>query len=191
MDAGVYATALRLKDELALALSATRAGAVCAAMVHPGDSVPMYGCAGPNCTGSAFVRVASIQPFKSFPVPLAEAVSQKECGLIEYGATYELLVDRCYPNTPKNEMPSIGRLDSAARDAIDDAAAMRKAIASAFGPSRIRYVPGPWTPRGASGGIHGGSMTVIVNMKADCGYNAEWPQLDERTAPLSGDPRFP
>lgn len=190
MDGRVYRMALRLKDELALALADTRAGAVCAAMVHPGDMVPMYGCQGPGCTGSAFVRVSSIAAFSPFPVPLAEAVTGKDCSRVEYGATFELVVDRCYPNTSNNEIPGVPRLDSAARDALDDAAAMRKAVAAALLPSKTRFVPGPWMPRGPAGGIHGGVMSVIVGLGADCGYNEDWPQLDERSAPLAGDPRF-
>lgn len=171
MDLKVYDLATALLGELTEALAGTRGGQVDQAVVHPGNMVPMYGCS------VAAVRVVTIVPM-SVRNPCAP----------EFAVTYEMVVDRCYRTPDNNTMPALGVLDSAARDAYEDAAAMRKAALCAW--SRNSVYPGTWTPRGPAGGIHGGAMTVEVRgLTLSCGCDQPWGAgIDSRIPPLTGDP---
>lgn len=176
MDIGVYDLAAALLDELTDALALTRAGAPDAAVVHPGDIVPgYYG----QCSLAA-VRVVTI---------IAETGQPKRTP--EFQAVYEMTVDRCYPTPENNAMPTLAQLDSLTRDDMEDAGAMRKAAACAWG-TRIRSF-GTWTPRGPSGGWHGGAMQVTATgLTLVCGCDDLTPWgggIDSRIPPLAGDPR--
>ncbi|MGW6376225.1 hypothetical protein ACWFRB_09200 [Rhodococcus sp. NPDC055112] len=187
MDVGVYQLAATLVGELSAQLEDTRAGAVRFATVHPGDTVPAYGCGCGTGEGQAWVRVVGMYPSVNFPEPY---VIPQPGAPIVWAVTLEMGVDRCYPSPEQNEMPTPGELDSAARDAMDDAAAMRRAAMCAFDRS-VQAVPGMWEPRGPSGGIHGGVMAVTVLVDVACGCDSEPPQLDAMVPPVFGDPRFP
>ncbi|ORL03398.1 hypothetical protein A6F55_09260 [Prescottella equi] len=187
MDISIYGHAAALRDEFAAQLDNTRAGAPCLVTVHPGDTVPAYGCECRGGEGIAWVRLVSTFPTLNYPEPYVNTLPNPA---LQLAVVLEMGVDRCYPNTDDNSMPTLGQLDSAARDAIDDAAAMHRAAMCAF-TSRERVIPGIWEPRGPAGGIHGGTMSVTVLVDASCGCGTEPPQLDELTAPLVGDPRFP
>ncbi|MDH6279536.1 hypothetical protein [Prescottella agglutinans] len=187
MDIGIYKHASTLRDELAAQLAETRAGAPCFVTVHAGDIVPAYGC---NCRageGVAWVRLVTMFPTVNYPEPY---VITYPGAMPQLAVTLEMGVDRCYPLTDENEMPTIGQLDSAARDGIDDAAAMHRAALCAFS-SGERVIPGIWEPRPVSGGIHGSTMLVTVLTDSTCGCDTEPPQIDEIVPPLVGDPRFP
>ncbi|MFE5789543.1 hypothetical protein [Rhodococcus erythropolis] len=177
----VYGKATELLNELTVRLESTRAGQVEFAAVHPGNDVPAYGCE------TAFVRPGQIWPSVAFPAPLNPAqldLSQP----VSYAADLEIVVFRCYGYTDDNSMPELADLDSLARDALDDARAMMRAVQCAFGFG-TQYFCGPWIPRGPSGGIHGGSMTVTVGVDLWCPCDADVPQFDSLFAPLEGDPR--
>lgn len=189
MDIGVYALAATLRDELAAQLAETRAGAPCFAVVHPGNMAPAYGCECGTGEGMAWVRVASNGPSVEYPQRYAQPIGRSTPPLVET-VVLELGIYRCYPNTEDNEMPSLPQLDSAARDALDDAAAMRRAALCAFSAD-ARPIPGGWQPYGPLGGIHGGIMTVTVLADVHCPCGVDSKQLDEVVPPLAGDPRFP
>lgn len=177
MDLKVYDLASALLGELTEALAHTRAGQVAQAVVHPGDTVPMYGCE------LAAVRVAGIAP-----IPLRNSGCPKE-----FAVTYELVVDRCYRGaTDTGAMATLGVLDSAARDAYEDAGAMRKAVLCGTPAGAGSVYPGPWTARGPRGGIHGGAMTVEIRgltLSCGCAEGAWGAGIDARIPPLAGDPR--
>lgn len=177
MDHTVYATAAALRDELSAMLNHTRAGHPGIAMVHPGDIVPMYGCP------LAAVRVVNITPD-------TRTLRSGVCGTTLHIATLEMVVDRCYTTPDDNAMPTLGVLDSHARDAIDDAAAMRVA-AQCFRTGPPSTLLGPWTSR-VAGGILRGTLTCTVTIDLGCGCGTlpeAWPAIDDQVPPLPGDPR--
>lgn len=185
MDTGVYQVAHTLVGALTAALASTRAGAPCISVVHPGTSTPSYGwCDCEDGEGMAWTRVVSVSPTGIFPGPLSKPVMRGD--VVQLAAVIELGVERCYWSTEDNSMPSIGILDSMARDALDDAAAMLAAVRCAGLESDV--VLGPWTPRGPSGGIHGGTMTVTVRVDT-CGCGSVMPPLDSIVPMLPDDPR--
>jgi hypothetical protein len=167
-----YVLARRLLDELSSRLDTTRAGQVEKAVVHPGNMVPQYGCS------LAAVRIVNITA--------AAATTPSPCPP-GWFITFEMTVDRCYRTPDDNSMPPVPVLDSASRDMVDDADAMRAAALCAFERRQI----GTWTPRGPSGGIHGGTMAVTVTSNLHCKCEVVWPSVDELIAPLPGDPRIP
>ncbi|OZC60027.1 hypothetical protein CH276_18800 [Rhodococcus sp. 06-470-2] len=187
MDIGIYALAARLRDELAAQLDATRAGAPCFAVVHPGNMAPAYGCECGTGEGMAWVRVVDIGTSVNYPQQHGAPIGRNDA--VVATLVLELGTYRCYPNTEDNSIPPLAYLDSAARDAIDDAAAMRRAARCAFTKAEQPIV-GNWRPHGPQGGVHGGVMTVTVLADVNCPCDVEPPQLDEVVAPLEGDPRF-
>lgn len=178
----VYGKATQLLNELTSRLESTRAGQVEYASVHPGDMVPAYGCE------TAFVRPGQIYPTVAFPAPLNPAQIDASQPVL-YVADLEVVVFRCYRGTSDNSMPQLQELDSLARDALDDARAMMRAVSCAFDRG-TQFFCGPWIPRGPSGGIHGGSMTVTVGVDLWCSCDAVIPEFDSVFAPLDGDPRI-
>lgn len=150
MKANAEDLAEQLRDAFAAELVATGRPAD-TALVHPGNTVPQYGCQ------IAAVRVVSI---------LAVEVKSPKCPP-EWNVIYEMSIDRCYPNTENNAMPAAADLEAANRIALDDAGAMRAAAAIAW-PARLRRRPGTWTPRGPAGGIFGGAMQVTALGLALC-----------------------
>lgn len=188
MDIGVYAMASTLCDELSAQLELTRAGQVCIASVYPGNmAVEEFGCGCDGGEGQAWVRVVSMAPTINFPEPYVTPATAYDP--LAWAVTLELGVVRCYPVTDDNSMPHPAYLDSAARDAMDDAAAMRRAALCAFDP-QVPKIPGQWEPRGPSGGVHGGTMQLIVLADVNCACDVVPPQLDEMIAPMPGDPRI-
>lgn len=177
-----YEIGRKLLDELSIHLATTRAGQVDKTTMHPGDQVPMYGCS------MAAVRVSAMWPTLSFPLPI-DGTAAKPGQRLSWAVQYEIVVDRCYRNTEKNEMPDLADLDSLQRDAMDDFRAMMRAAQCAF--TRGSVLLGQWLPRGPMGGMHGGSMTVTVAADLWCDCAVELPQFDEQHPPLAGDPRFP
>lgn len=176
MDVRVYDLASLLLDELTAALAHTRAGPPDLAVVHPGNTVPQYGCA------VAAVRVVTI-----LPIPGKSPTCPPE-----YQATYEMSVDRCYMTPADNGMPPLGVLDSAARDALEDAGAMRKAAHCAWSAG-VRRTHGTWTPRGPQGGIHGGAMQVTaagLTLACACTEDAWGAGIDSRIPMRPEDPRY-
>ncbi|MDI9914349.1 hypothetical protein [Rhodococcus sp. IEGM 1379] len=178
----VYGKAQQLLNELTAKLETTRAGQVDYAAVHPGDIVPAYGCE------TAFVRPGRIWPTTAFPNQLNPAQTDLTQP-VSYAADLEVVVYRCYGFTEKNEMPELSELDSLARDALDDARAMMRAVQCAFDRGTPVSVS-PWMPRGPSGGIHGGSLTVTVGVELWCPCDAVIPEFDSVFAPIEGDPRI-
>lgn len=177
MDLRVYDLAAALLDELTAALAFTRGGAPERAVVHPGNQVPQYL---ESCSLAA-VRVVTVLPI---------AGKSPTCPG-EWQVTYEMSVDRCYYTPPDNGMPALGVLDSEARDALEDAGAMRKAAACAW-PRDTRRLFGTWTPRGPSGGAHGGAMQVTalgLTLHCSCDVDLWGGGIDSRIAPRPGDPR--
>lgn len=182
----VYELAARLRDELSAQLDHTRAGAPCMTAVHPGEMTPHYGCECHAGEGMAWVRVGPMWPTAQFPLAYEAPLPVGPTG---WAATLELGVVRCYPGTEDNSMPPLADLDSAARDALDDALAMQRAAACAF-ERGTQVIPGMWEPRGPSGGVHGGTLQITVLVDVACGCGQDAPQLDSVVAPLPGDPRF-
>lgn len=185
-DIAVYATAKRLLDCFVAELAQTRAGAPCVAVVHPGDMVPAYGCGCAEGEGQAWVRVAQITPSRDFPNPYLQPI--RPTTVVQLAVVYELGIDRCYWSTEDNSMPDPPAiLDSMARDAVDDAAAMRRAVWCCLEPDTV--IPGMWVPRGPAGGIHGGTMLATALVDGWCGCDVVPPPLDTITPMLPGDPR--
>jgi len=178
----VYGKATQLLNELTSRLESTRAGQVDYAAVHPGDMSPAYGCE------TAFVRPGQIYPTVAFPAPLNPAQIDPTHP-VSYAADLEITIHRCYENTSDNSMPELYELDSLARDALDDARAMMRAVQCAFDRGTPMYC-GPWIPKGPNGGIHGGQMTVTVGVELWCPCDAVVPEFDSVFAPLQGDPRI-
>ncbi|MGY4103429.1 hypothetical protein ACW2Q0_28280 [Nocardia sp. R16R-3T] len=188
VDTGVYMVARALVDRLAVELVETRAGAACIAIVHPGNTVPSYGWCGCDAgEGMAWSRVVSVAPTERFPIPLASPPTPGRTAQLV--AVIELGVDRCYWSTEDNSMPDPAFLDSMARDVIDDAAAMRAAVAAVLtADDADQVIVGQWLPRGPQGGIHGGTLTVTVCVDT-CGPGSSMPPLDEVIPMMDGDPR--
>lgn len=178
----VYGKATQLLNELTSKLESTRSGQVDYAAVHPGDIVPAYGCE------TAFVRPGNIWPTMAFPNQLNPAQIDPSQA-VSYAADLEIVVYRCYGYTSDNSMPELYDLDSLARDALDDAHAMMRAVQCAFDRGTPLFV-GPWMPRGPSGGIHGGSLTVTVGVELWCPCDTVIPEFDSVFAPIEGDPRI-
>ncbi len=82
-------------------------------------------------------------------------------------------------------MPPVGVLDSHTRDALDDAAAMHRAVMCA---GLGAMVVGSWMPRGPMGGIHGGTLSVTVLVDT-CACVSTMPALDTVVPKLADDPR--
>lgn len=183
VDTGVYVAAGRLLAQLDAELTATRAGAPCITVVHPGNVMPDYGCGCDEREGIAWTRVVSIAPTATFPVVLTGPVRQGS--VVQLAVTIELGVTRCYWTTEDNSMPEPGVLDSMARDALDDAAALHRAAICADVGDRV---VGTWMPRGPQGGIHGGTLPVTVLVDT-CGCSSSMPPLDQVVSMLDGDPR--
>lgn len=183
VDTGVYSAAARLLAQLDAELGATRAGEPCIAVVHPGNSMPDYGCGCDEREGIAWTRVVSIAPTIAFPTVHAGLVPPS--GTVQLAVTIELGVSRCYWTTADNTMPEDAVLDSMARDILDDSAAMYRAAMCADIGERV---VGTWTPRGPMGGIHGGTLPVTVLVDT-CGCSGLMPPLDEVVPMLDGDPR--
>lgn len=187
MDAGVYKIAHDFLDCLVTNLTNTRAGAPCVALVHPGEMAPMYGwCKCDDGEGMAWVRVVNIFPTVTFPAPANTVVRPNT--ITQFGVVLELGRDLCYRTPQDNSMPAPAVLDSATRDVMDDAAAMRKTAWCCL-PS-VPRVPGMWLPRGPAGAIHGGTMQVTVLADVWCGCDVTPAPLDTITLPVEGDPRF-
>ncbi|OLT33672.1 hypothetical protein BJF84_21290 [Rhodococcus sp. CUA-806] len=181
MDASVYVMAAQLLDRLTEELLGTRAGEVSWASVFPGmQTQGQFG----DCTSMAAVRVKSITPTVTFPQPAREIDSYTPH---EYAVVFEMVVDRCAYTPEDNSVPDVPFLDSMVRDAMDDAAAMRKAALCTW-PER-KVILGPWMPR-FGGGANGGVMDVTVCADVHCGCDVTPPPLDELVEPLAGDPRF-
>ena len=162
-----YLMAGQLLALLVEVLGETRGGAPDLAVVHPGDMVPDYGC------GLATTRVVSSD---------VVTPARTSCTVDEHRVTIELRMVRCYTTPPENAMPPVSVLDSATRDALDDARAMRAAIAEFRELTGLRVTTGAWRPHGPKGGIHGGTMTVQIL--------TELGQVSPDTVPtLPGDPR--
>lgn len=194
VDTGVYAAAQKLVTQLDGELHSTRAGAVCCAFVHPGTMTPDYGA----CTceddsgatvgeGMAWARVVSIAPTVAGRFPQTVTVPVTGGQTVQLAAVIELGVIRCSWGTEDNSMPHGAYLDSMARDALDDAAAMQRAAQAA---DLGTWVMGIWVPRGPSGGVHGGTMTVTVLVDT-CARGETMPPLDTRWPMLPDDPRGP
>lgn len=183
VDTGVYVAARTLLDRLVLELAGTRAGAVCTAVVHPGNMTPDYGWCGEDCDGAAWTRVQMIAPTTAFPQILAAPVQPGR--QVQLAATIELGVDRCYYTPEDNSMPPVGVLDSHTRDALDDAAAMHRAVMCA-GLGEV--VVGSWMPRGPMGGIHGGTLPVTVLIDT-CACGSTMAPIDTVVPPMEGDPQ--
>lgn len=179
MDIRTYDYAVDLLDHLQAALALTRGGAADVAVVHPGNQVPQYLVG--SCVVAA-VRVVTVLPV---------AGKSPVCP-VEWQVTYEMSVDRCYTTPRDNGMPAAGVLDSHARDALEDAGAMRKAALCAW-PSGARKLFGTWTPRGPAGGAHGGAMQVTalgLTLTCGCEDTTAWGGgIDSRIPPREGDPR--
>lgn len=180
MDAGVYVLAARLLDRLVYELASTRAGEPSWAAVHPGTQIQPHF---EDCSSMAAVRVKMIGAVSSFPVPARQLSSHDPH---EYAVTIEMVVDRCAYNNEQNAVPDVAELDSMARDAMDDAAAMRKAALCAWPDEQV--VLGTWVPR-SGGGVHGGAMDVTVRADVHCDCETVPPAIDEMVEPLEGDPR--
>lgn len=191
VDTGVYVVARHLIDALTIQLAGTRAGAPCVATVQTGTSVPSdtpCQCIDDDGAvvgeGQAWTRVASLAMTTAFPTPLSRPVPRGQ--IPQLMAVIELGVERCYALTDDNSPSGESVIDSAARDALDDAAAMLAAIRNTELGEDI--VIGSWTPRAVLGGVHGGTMTVTVCVDT-CAPGSSMPPLDEVIPMLDGDPR--
>ncbi|SNS58189.1 hypothetical protein [Rhodococcoides kyotonense] len=180
-DTGVYVLAAQLLDRLTEELHGTRAGEVSWSAVFPGTQIqPHFG----DCTSVAGVRIKTITPTISFPQPARQI---NEHTAHEYMVVFEMIVDRCAYTPADNSVPDIPFLDSMVRDAMDDAAAMRKAALCTWTDRDV--VLGMWIPR-YGGGANGGAMDVTVAADVHCGCDVIPTPLDELVQPLEGDPRF-
>lgn len=162
-----------LREELALA----RAGVPALASVQQGGGLP----AGEGCD-DVWTQVTGMTPHNGSGAPAS--ISQSMSPVV-WVATIQMGVRRCYPTTTQNTRPADARIDSAARDVLDDAEAMRRAAARAFGGNRtVNARLGIWSPLVVQGAMHGGTMQVQVDLSM--GLFA-----DEVVEPLPGDPRTP
>lgn len=183
IDCNEYGLAASLLAALKVEIQVARAGGgpdELISVVHPGGQPPMYGC------GLMWTRVVG-SAADSGSGPLSRPARD---GVVPtWRVELEMGIYRCYPVVQDKEdaMPPPALLDSAARDAFDDAAAMRRASVRAFldedGEPDLSVTPQAWRPITPRGGVHGGLMTVRV--MADLsgqGSDEGWPMLQ-------GDPR--
>jgi hypothetical protein len=180
IDCNEYGLAAQLLAVLGAEVGVTRGGADdLIQMVHPGGQPPMYGC---GLMWTRVVGTAADSGAGALQRPVRDGV------VPTWRVELEMGVYRCYPVPEgRDVMPEPVVLDSAARDAFDDAAAMRRAAVAAFldedGDPDLSVTPMAWRPVSPMGGVHGGLMTVRV--MADLsgqGPDDGWPMLP-------GDPR--
>ncbi len=103
---------------------------------------------------------------------------QRHCGV--WVADLTVGIQRCYPVESDGGAPPAVFVDSAARDILDDAEAVRRAIAEAFEDEQ-HTVTG-WRPVNPMGGSHGSRTDVSVAV-------AMGQYTEPLSAMLPGDPR--
>lgn len=143
-------------------LAETLGGPVCRCCLEPGQSVPMDVCC--DCgkgNGKASVRLAAVTPV---------AQARGRCTADDrWVATLEMQVHRCAaPLQADGQPPTCAQVTRDAAVAMDDAAAMRRAVICCPALDGLEATPGVWTPLGPLGGCHGGLMLVTVAFYECC-----------------------
>lgn len=161
-----------LEDQLVLTLG----GAVCRAAVYPGEEiVPMdWNCMGTGCHGQAATRVYRIYPVTARFAQQDFSPRVMNCASSLFGVTVEMTVYRCAAQMREDGTPpSVEHVEWNARVALDDAAAMRRAVQCCYSPVADErtdvpyavsgeYVLDDWNPVGPAGDGHGGRMRVFL-----------------------------
>lgn len=165
-----YALASTLVAHLQGVLADTRAGVAdrVAVYPHPEPAVEF-------CPSMAWVAVRQVAPSNGRGTPPPGG-----CPPVTFLVDLTIGVQRCYPTTPDNGAPLAAAVDSAARDILDDAEAMRRAVRDAF--DDLDYRVGVWRPVPPQGGSHGSRMEVSVLASPQVWVEPTSPQLP-------GDPR--
>lgn len=164
LDTIALGPALELLDCLCEQLALTTGGPVCRCCLSLGPApVDCCDCDGAGTNGEAFVRVARIYPSMGrFP---QQSVEHHRCRNTGLAVELELGVYRC--SRQVTEDGSAASCADTIRDvevALDDAAAMRRALCCFDGPDRGPLVIGQWLPYGPEGGCMGGSMSITLQV---------------------------
>jgi hypothetical protein len=128
------------------------------------------------CEGLAWVRPMTFFPMGAvFPEQLA---TPPKGGTKAWVVQLEMGAVRCFPTPSANDIVSGGQWDAATQAAMDDAAAMRRALCcmidqinSVKGPGigSLRVLAGQWQPLSIEGGCSGGILPVSIQAPAcDC-----------------------
>lgn len=128
------------------------------------------------CEGLAWVRPMSFWPTGSvFP---EQAATPIKGGTKTWSVQLEMGAVRCFPTPGPNDLVSAEQWDAATQAAMDDAAAMRRAlccmvdlISETKGPGvgSLRVLAGQWQPLSIEGGCSGGILPVTIQAPAcDC-----------------------
>ncbi|MFF3665470.1 hypothetical protein [Microtetraspora malaysiensis] len=165
LDVVAFPLAQDLLGCLCGALEESLGGPPCRCCVYPGAQVPADSCC--DCgagQGQAWVRVAKIFPAAArFP---EQSFAVESCASRSWGVELEVGVYRCVATVDdEGNPPSCEQVEHDAAVILDDAAAMRRAVACCFADGEHGnrdLVVGEWTPIGPSGGCGGGSMTVTI-----------------------------
>lgn len=114
--------------------------------------------------GMAWVRLTNAYPSTDFPAPDDGA----GCGAL-LAFEIEIGVLRCapMPNSVNGKLPGVQEHEDAAREAVGDLRAIRRAIQCCFGShgqQRFRdMILGDYQPLGPMGGVTGGTWTLTVS----------------------------
>ncbi|BDD81485.1 hypothetical protein TPB0596_12480 [Tsukamurella pulmonis] len=147
---GVEELAQRLLDLCMVELVESTGGQPARGYLHPGASVPDYLGDGAGCDFAA-VRVVDIAPQPGTWTP--------PCHADIFQVTLEVKVMRCYLDSdPRKTAPDPLVLAGATRVALDDAAAVRRALCAM--PDRPHGDVARWRPEGPQGGAYSGITTV-------------------------------
>ena len=122
------------------------------------------------CSGIGYVRISSYAPVTVFPE--AQAV-WRNCAPDQWVLMLELGVVRCAPTGTASNLASCAEELAFARQVMDDAAALRRAILCCWKPGQPagrQFVLGGWEAFGPQGMCGGGKMSlqIQVTCQTDC-----------------------
>ncbi|MCF8610062.1 hypothetical protein L5G28_07785 [Gordonia sp. HY285] len=168
MECSPYRLAAMLAAALEANLRDTRGGVPDRLAVYPHVDPAIEFC--PD--GMAWVGIGSIRP--------AAGGGRGSACAISWDVEMVVGVARCYPTEENNGAPALAAVDSASRDILDDAEAMRRAVRDAF-EDEEPLVSG-WQPVPPRGGVHGSKLTVSVRVGMG-------DYTEPRSPMMPGDPR--
>ena len=158
-DPGPVELAQKLLDLCMIELVESTGGDPARGYLHPGGKVP------PDYLGdNAGCDYASVRIVDLNPQP---GTWSRPCAPSIYQMVVEIKVMRCYPDRDPRMMPDPAVLAAATRVALDDAAAVRRALCAFPSPARVEV--GRWRPEGPDGGAYSGITTAtFYDMDLPC-----------------------
>lgn len=159
VDPGPVELAQQLLDLCMVELAESTGGQPGYGYLHPGVAVPDYLGDSGGCDFVS-VRIVDIAPQPGSWTP--------PCHPDSYQVPVEVKVMRCYPdNDPRVTAPDPIVLARATRIALDDAAAVRRALCQM--PTRPHVEIGRWRPEGPQGGAYSGiTLATFTGVDLPC-----------------------